>query len=255
MLEPAGDLGLQQEPGAAVGVVGALGLDLFEGDLALQLGVERDRDHPDASASVQVQDLEAVAHRAGSTQAPFVIGVRLLVIVVIGRESRRGLVGARVSVEDGLLTFGPGRIGDRDRGHRRVVAPLSREPPVQVASQAAKGAQAVQASAQVALMLRQKIIHQHVQHRAAVSRERGAGHQNLGKRRSDLATGHHRFASLNHSTARNETQVKSQGFEQQITVRVRARHGVSPLSHCREEPAREMVSQAPMLIADLAGRP
>jgi hypothetical protein len=27
--------------------------------------------------------------------------------------------------------------------------------------------------------------------------------------------------------------VDSQGFEQQITVRVRARHGVSPLSHYR----------------------
>ena len=102
MLEPAGDLGLQQEPSPAVGIVGTLGLDLFEGDLALELGIERHGDHADASAGVQVQDLEAVAHRAGSGQAPFVIGVLLhfvvvvVVVIVIGREGRRSLVGAEL---------------------------------------------------------------------------------------------------------------------------------------------------------------
>ncbi|MFO0950014.1 MAG: hypothetical protein U0835_02455 [Isosphaeraceae bacterium] len=42
MFEPAGDLGLDEEPVAADGVVGVVREDLLEGDLAVQLRVERD---------------------------------------------------------------------------------------------------------------------------------------------------------------------------------------------------------------------
>ena len=46
MLQPAGDLGLEQEPRPADGVVGVLVLDLLEGDLAVQLVVVGDEDLP-----------------------------------------------------------------------------------------------------------------------------------------------------------------------------------------------------------------
>jgi hypothetical protein len=44
VLESAGDLGLEQEPTAAGRVVGVAEEDLLEGDLAIELGVERDED-------------------------------------------------------------------------------------------------------------------------------------------------------------------------------------------------------------------
>ena len=211
MLEPAGDLGLEQESGAAVGVVGALGLDLFQSDLAPQLGIKSDGDQPDASASVQVQDLEPVAQGTRRAQAPFVFGIGLLVVIVIGRESRR--IETRFPVESHVLTFGPRRIRDRDRGHRRMMALLSGEPPVEVATQAAEGAQVVQTLAQVALMSRQEMIGQQFQYRSSISRQCGAGDQGLGKRSSHVALGRDRFAGFVQNVTRNETQVDRQGFE------------------------------------------
>ena len=70
MLEPAGDLGLQQEPRAAVGVVGALGLDLLQRHLALELGVERDRDLADAPLGMRPEDAEPHALGRGHAQRP-----------------------------------------------------------------------------------------------------------------------------------------------------------------------------------------
>ena len=46
VLQPAGDLGLEQEACAAVRVVGVLVEDLLEGDLAVQLAVEGHEDRP-----------------------------------------------------------------------------------------------------------------------------------------------------------------------------------------------------------------
>ncbi len=65
MLESAGDLGLEQEPIAAVGVVGAFGLDLLQGHLALKLGVEGHRDLADASLRVQAQHVKPHARGCG----------------------------------------------------------------------------------------------------------------------------------------------------------------------------------------------
>ena len=49
VLEPAGDLGLDEEAGSADGVVGAVVEDLLESDLAVQLGVEGDEDGAQAA--------------------------------------------------------------------------------------------------------------------------------------------------------------------------------------------------------------
>ena len=58
MLELAGDLGLEQEPGAAPRVVGQLGPDLLQGDLAIQLGVDRHADQAEAAPAVRPDDPE-----------------------------------------------------------------------------------------------------------------------------------------------------------------------------------------------------
>ena len=61
VLQAAGDLGLDQEPGAAVGVVGVVVEDLLEGDLAVQLGVEGDEDLAQAALGVGPEDPEPAA--------------------------------------------------------------------------------------------------------------------------------------------------------------------------------------------------
>ena len=52
MLEPAGDFGFEQKPLAAVGIVGVVVKDLFEGDLAMELVVEGDKYGSQAAAGV-----------------------------------------------------------------------------------------------------------------------------------------------------------------------------------------------------------
>ena len=61
MFQPAGDLGLDEEPGAAGGVVGVVVEDLLEGDLAVQLGVERHEDRPQPAAGMGPEDAEPLA--------------------------------------------------------------------------------------------------------------------------------------------------------------------------------------------------
>ena len=61
MLQPAGDLGFEQEAGATGGVVGVLLLDLLEGDLTVQLCIQRDRDQPEVAARMRPHDAIAGA--------------------------------------------------------------------------------------------------------------------------------------------------------------------------------------------------
>src|SRR6185312_4434787 len=56
MLELAGDLGLQDEPGPPAAVVGVSVLDLLEGDLAVELVVEGHRDRAEADAGMRPDD-------------------------------------------------------------------------------------------------------------------------------------------------------------------------------------------------------
>ncbi len=58
MLEAAGDLGLLEKPGTAVGVVGVVVLDALEGDFTLQLLVERGEDLAEAAPGVRAEDAE-----------------------------------------------------------------------------------------------------------------------------------------------------------------------------------------------------
>ncbi len=52
MFKPAGDLGLEQEPLAAGGVVGMVVENLFECHLAVKFGVESDEHRPQAPPGV-----------------------------------------------------------------------------------------------------------------------------------------------------------------------------------------------------------
>ncbi len=71
VFEPAGDLGLEDEPGAAGGVVGVVVEDLLERDLAVELGVEGDEDGAQPAAGMGPEDAEplAVARRADPASA------------------------------------------------------------------------------------------------------------------------------------------------------------------------------------------
>ncbi len=65
MLEPAGDLGLEQEPRPAYGIVGMMVEDLLQSDLAVQLGVERDKDRSQPTAGGGPQNAEPLAAGSG----------------------------------------------------------------------------------------------------------------------------------------------------------------------------------------------
>jgi hypothetical protein len=63
MLEATGDLGLDQEPESAGGIVGAVVQDLLESDFAFELGIEGD-EHRQAGLQGQKAE-EHVAGRVG----------------------------------------------------------------------------------------------------------------------------------------------------------------------------------------------
>ena len=86
VLEPAGHLGLEEEPLAAGRVVGMMVEDLLEGDLAVQFGIERHEDGAQAAAGVGPQDVEPLA---------------------VGRCGADGVAGDAV----GIGVLGPGRAG------------------------------------------------------------------------------------------------------------------------------------------------
>ena len=128
MFEPAGDLGLQQEPPTAVGVVGSFGLDLLQRHLALKLGVEGHRDLADASLGVGAQELEprpvgrgctqvtirsrrrAISWSRGQTQ---VVGIERLIVTRVGRRARDPKILSSKSVS-AIVVLG-------DRRHRGIL--------------------------------------------------------------------------------------------------------------------------------------
>ena len=59
VLEAACHLGLELEAGAEEGVVSKLVLDLLEGDVAVQLGVECNEDFAESALGVRAKDAEA----------------------------------------------------------------------------------------------------------------------------------------------------------------------------------------------------
>ena len=90
MLQPAGDLGLEQEPLAAGGVVGVLVEDLLQRHLAVQLGVEGHEDGAQAASGVGPQDAEPLAVAGGRADgvAGGAVGVAVADRVEPGRAGR-----------------------------------------------------------------------------------------------------------------------------------------------------------------------
>src|SRR5262249_53711945 len=71
VLQAAGDLGLDDEPGPELRVVGESVVDLLEGHLAIQLGVQGEEDGAQPALGVGAEDGEPVAPggRASGTAA------------------------------------------------------------------------------------------------------------------------------------------------------------------------------------------
>src|SRR5262245_43654846 len=104
VLQPAGDLGLQQEPLAATLIVSVAVEDLLQGHLAMQLGVEGDEDGAQAAPGMRAEDPEPLAVAGG--RAPGISG-----------GSVGGITGGAVSVG-----FRRARADWRQRGVEFVVA-------------------------------------------------------------------------------------------------------------------------------------
>ena len=117
MLQPAGDLGLEQEPTAAGRVVGVLGEDLLERDLAVELGVQGDEDGAQAAGGMGPQDAEPLAVGAGGAGgvAGGPVGVAFLGraradVAERGLDRRAGggqaVAGGAVDVDGGEASLG-----------------------------------------------------------------------------------------------------------------------------------------------------
>ena len=174
MLEPAGHLGFQHEPGATVGIVGAFGLDLLQGHLALELRIECDRDLADAALGVRPDDPEP--HALGSALADrpsehgidgpsFSVdleraGVERVVIV-------RPLIRSRSVIRLVVLAVDrdrrQGRVGARIGGHRRVDRDSSSPTALELVANPAEVAQGIQATAQIAAVAPQQAIRNRLQ--------------------------------------------------------------------------------------------
>ena len=63
VLEPARDLGFEHESGAAGGIVGLAFEDLLQGDLTIQLCVQRDENFPKTTAGMRSKDPEPPTRR------------------------------------------------------------------------------------------------------------------------------------------------------------------------------------------------
>jgi hypothetical protein len=125
VLQPAGDLGLQQEAGAAGRVVGLLVADLLEGDLAVQFLVEGHEDGAQAAPGVRPQDAEPLAVGGGRADG---VGDRA-VGVGIGRAAPEVLHGARqLGVAQGGEPLAGGA-AQRDRGEAALDVAVPHEVP------------------------------------------------------------------------------------------------------------------------------
>ena len=125
MLEPAGDLGLEQESAAALRVIGVRVEDLLERDLAMQLAVESHEDGAEPAAGVRPQDAKSLA--------------------VAGRGAD-GVAGVRSGSTSSSGSVGPSRRGRASRRarRRRVCVRRSRvERPTAIAARLLLGVAAV----------------------------------------------------------------------------------------------------------------
>ena len=126
VLEPARDFGFQREPGAAIGVVGAFGLDLLQRHLALELRIEGHRDLADAPLGMGPEDPEPLPLGGGFPEG--LLGVRIdrrFVVRDLDRAGQERVVlvvsGGRRRVESGFVTPAV----HRDRRQGRVGAEVA----------------------------------------------------------------------------------------------------------------------------------
>ena len=93
VLEPAGDLGLLEEPLAAHRVIGVGVEDLLERNLAIQLAVERHEDSPEPALGVRAQEAKPLAAggrcAAGGGSRPDGVAQSAIAIDGLGRQVRR----------------------------------------------------------------------------------------------------------------------------------------------------------------------
>ncbi len=105
VFQTAGDLGLDEEPLAAGGVVGVVVEDLLERDLAVELRVERHEDGPQAAPGVRPQDAESLAVAGGRAHG---VAGGAVGIAILGRAVARADVAERrldVPVADPCQAF------------------------------------------------------------------------------------------------------------------------------------------------------
>ena len=94
VLQPPGDLGLQQEAGAAVRVVGMAVEDLLQRHLAVQFRIEGHEDGPQAAPGMGPEDAEPLAVGGGRAdgEAGGAVGV---VVIEVGRRMRHADLAER----------------------------------------------------------------------------------------------------------------------------------------------------------------
>jgi hypothetical protein len=110
VLQPAGDLGLQQEATAADRVVAVAVEDPLQGHLAVQLGVQRHEDGAQAAFGMRPQDAEPLA--VGGRGADGVAGGAIGVGLVLGRgQAGAGQAHLDVRVADASQALADGTAG------------------------------------------------------------------------------------------------------------------------------------------------
>ena len=125
VLQPAGDLRLGQEPGAAAGFVGVVVEDLLERHLAVQLLVQRHEDSAQAAAGVGAEDAESLAVAGGGAEGVGGGAFGVVVAVAVGAEDAADERRVDLRVADGGEAP-PDRRPDPDGGEAllRVAAVL-----------------------------------------------------------------------------------------------------------------------------------
>ena len=119
VLQAAGDLGLDEEAGAAGRVVGVPVQDLFEGDLAVQFGVERNEDRPESALGMWPENAKPLS--LGGEAGGVASGAVGVILPIHGRGVAGGgiaerLVDIRVAQVCQVFTGGP---AGRDGGEAR----------------------------------------------------------------------------------------------------------------------------------------
>ena len=115
VLQPAGDLGLHEEPLAAGRVVGVVVEDLLERDLAVQLAIQRHEHRPQPAPGVRPEDAEPLAVAGRRADG---VGGREVRIAVFGRAVPGGHMAERpldIRVAEPGQTFA-GRLAGRHGG-------------------------------------------------------------------------------------------------------------------------------------------